>query len=289
MRKLDVSAISISNAMPFKAGTFEHIQFAYQEAIAELGKALFNGNYDPTKVYILSGVINSGSGSNYDVSAGAVFYNGEIFLVDAVAFTISGSNVAVGTITTTFYANGVRADGVDFTDGITRNIHQIRKMVYGPALAGSGDGDFEDLVNLAYRPVGGIGQTVEWLMPGSGSQNSLLATYFDATSLEGIHPLTLGWKIDDGGYFTAAYKAGDTNFGTIGQTGGALDHLIIASEVPKPAGLVPGLDGPRQKPADGGGDPIYYVTGPISGATAATTPLSLIPKNKTKLKITRYY
>ena len=40
----------------------------------------------------------------------------------------------------------------------------------------------------------------------------------------------------------------------------AAAHLLLASEVPTPAGLAPGLDGPHGKPGDGGGNPEYYVT-----------------------------
>ena len=91
--------------MPYKAGTFEHMQLALEEVSAELGKVILNGNYDPDKVYILLGVVNSGSGSDYDISEGSVFFNGEVFLVDAVTFTISGSDVAIGSIVTTYYVN----------------------------------------------------------------------------------------------------------------------------------------------------------------------------------------
>lgn len=152
MRKLDVSAITISNAMPLKSGPFTHLQLAYQEAIAQAIVGWIGSTYDSTKVYRLSGVVNSGSGSNYIISAGAVFFNGEVYLVDTSTFTISGSNVAVGTIVTTYFS-GVEADPQDFTDGVPRNIHQIRKIVYAAALSGSGAGNFDDIVDdpVAHR------------------------------------------------------------------------------------------------------------------------------------------
>lgn len=149
MKKLDLSAISSSNGMPQKSGVLEHIQSAYQEAIAATIKALLGSTtYNAAKAYVLHGVVNSGSGSNYSISAGAIFYNGEVFLVDAATFTITGANVAVGVISTTYYS-ATNADPVIFTDGVSRNIHQIRKIVMQPGLSGSGAADFVDFIYLS--------------------------------------------------------------------------------------------------------------------------------------------
>ncbi|HWB91963.1 MAG TPA: hypothetical protein VG605_08930 [Puia sp.] len=147
MRKLDTSAISSSIGLPVKSGTLQHIQLAYQEALGEIAKAITGSAYDPTKAYILNGCVNSGSGSNYSISAGSIFFNGEVYLVDAASFSISGSNVAVGAFATTFFA-AANADPVQFTDGITRTIHQIRKIVLQPGLSGSGAADYNAWVRL---------------------------------------------------------------------------------------------------------------------------------------------
>lgn len=157
MRKLDVSAINISNGMPLKSGPFTHLQTAYQEAISAAIIGWIGVTYDSTKTYILRGCINSGSGSNYVISSGILFFNGEVYYSDAATFTTSGSNVAVGTITTTYYS-GTEADPVDFTDGTPRNIHQIRKIVFGAALSGSGASDF---VNLLSDPVAHRSEVLE--------------------------------------------------------------------------------------------------------------------------------
>lgn len=148
MRHLDPSAITDTNALPVKAGTLTHLQASYAEAIAEAVKGYIGSAYDPTKVYVLQGCVNSGSGSNYIISAGSVFFNGEVYLVDAATFTITGSNVAVGSIVLSFFAEA-DADPVTFTDGVARNIHQIKKIVYAPALSGAGAGDFSALVHVS--------------------------------------------------------------------------------------------------------------------------------------------
>lgn len=147
MKKLDVSAVTSSIGLPVKSGSLSHVQAAYQEALGELAKAIAGTGYDPTKVYILNGCANTGSGSNYVISAGSVFFNGEVYLVDATSFTISGPNVAVGLRTLTFFT-AANADPVQFTDGITRTIHQIWKIVPQSGLSGSGAGNYLDWVQL---------------------------------------------------------------------------------------------------------------------------------------------
>lgn len=147
MRKLDVSAVTSSIGLPVKSGTLTHVQLAYMEALGEIAKAVTGAAYDPTLVYILNGCVNTGSGSNYIISAGSVFFNGEVYLVDAASFTISGPNVAVGVRAQTFFT-AANADPVQFTDGATRTIHQIWKIVAQAGLSGSGAGNFLNWVQL---------------------------------------------------------------------------------------------------------------------------------------------
>jgi hypothetical protein len=131
MKKLDLSAVTTSIGFPVKHGTMDHIQSAYQEALAALAQSAIGNSYDTTKVYILYGCVATGTDPGARTfTAGAVFYNGEVYLVDAATFTSTGGNVAIGTITTTYFTgNGTDADPVTFTDATARYVHQIRKMV----------------------------------------------------------------------------------------------------------------------------------------------------------------
>lgn len=284
MRKLDISAISTTNAMPVKSGIWEHIQLAYQESIAELGKGLFGSQYDPTKVYILNGCKNTGSGSSYDISAGSVFFNGEVFLVDAATFTISGSNVARAAIETTFYS-GVQADGVEFTDGVSRNIHQIRKAAYGPGLAGSGIGDYANAIDIKYMPQGGIGQTIEWKIP-----SGVIADYFNGSGV-GIHALTLGWEIDDEGVFIVGYQPSDSIFGAVDNTGGERTHTLTADEIPELQVVIPttgyvDINGGANKLVGHANEPLAAdITFNVN--SGGGDPHNNLPPYKVKLKITR--
>jgi len=119
MKKLNLSNISTTVGMPQKSGSLTHIQSAYQEALNSIVRSIISdGIYQSDVGYILHGCVNSGSGLNYNISEGAIFLNGEIYQVPAAVFTATGLQVAVGTITTTYFSDQ-SADPVAFTDGVS--------------------------------------------------------------------------------------------------------------------------------------------------------------------------
>jgi hypothetical protein len=126
---------------PFNKASLEHIQEAFQEVFADLLKGLTD---NAAGVVVLHGCVDSDpDADDYDFSAGAVLYNGEVFQVDA--FTGSdASDVPVLTLSETFRAG----DPVTFSDNNNYNVHAIRKLVWGMATAGSGIADFDELVRF---------------------------------------------------------------------------------------------------------------------------------------------
>lgn len=142
MRKLSVSNITDTVAMPVKGGTLLHLQLAYQEALTAIANNVIGRSSNPSTGYILYGLVNSGSTGSMNVSAGAIYYNGEVFLVDA--FTLTVADTAVANIVTTSYTTN--ADPVLFTDGVARNVHEIRKIVFSDGVSGSGIFDFDDML-----------------------------------------------------------------------------------------------------------------------------------------------
>lgn len=144
MKILDTTDISDTVGMPVKGGTLVFLQDAYKEALLALAKNLIGPNYSDAIGYILFGCINSATPLDYNISAGAIFYNGEVFLVDAVTFTAAGGEVAVASISTDFFTDN--ADPVEFTDGGPRNVHQIRKIAFASGASGSGEFDFADML-----------------------------------------------------------------------------------------------------------------------------------------------
>lgn len=140
MKYLNNAPITDSAEFPFKKGTLQFLQDSHKENLANLLRGIIGSSYNPSNIYVLWGVTNAGTVPVYNIAAGAIFYNGEIFDFDAVSFTASGSNVGVFSIVTTQY--GVDADPVTFTDTVARNVHNIRKIQLAQGASGSGITDY---------------------------------------------------------------------------------------------------------------------------------------------------
>jgi microcystin-dependent protein len=230
MKKLDTSAITASVAFPVKSGTLIHIQNAYTEAISQAIIGQIGAVYDSSKCYILSGLVNSGTLPEYNITAGSVFFNGETFLVDAASGTLTGSNVVTGIVSTTYFA-AANADSVVFTDGQARNVHQIRKISLQPGLAGSGVADFNNF--RIVNPSANLGKGEMKMYVGTISD-------FGADGL-GIAPNVRGWAICDGrngtydmsGRGPMGYDPANAKFNAVGtKTGGEETHTLTIPELP---------------------------------------------------------
>jgi hypothetical protein len=133
MKILNLSDITGAVSMPLKKGTLQFLQDSYGELFKATIIALIGPSYNPGTVYVLYGCVNSGT---YIISEGAVFYNGEIYLVDATSFSVTGTDTAIFAVETTQYTTN--ADPVTFTDSTTHNVHNIRKMDIIAGASGSG-------------------------------------------------------------------------------------------------------------------------------------------------------
>lgn len=141
MKILDVSSITDTSQLPIKRGTLKFLQDAHKEVFNEILIALLSGV--GSFPYVLNGMLNIGSGLNYIISAGSVFdpNTGEVFLCDGNTFTASVGQVAVVSLVTTQYST--YADPVTFTNNVTRNVHNIRKIqVTAGTAGGSGTTDY---------------------------------------------------------------------------------------------------------------------------------------------------
>ena len=160
MKKIDTSSITPIAGMPLKSGGLDHLQSAYQEGIQQMAIPIIGKQYNTTNYFIMQGCKNTGSGSNYIISAGSIYHNNEWFLVDAATFTAGVGQTAVGTITTTFFTSP-NADPTTFTDGVPHNVNVIRKIVFAAGVSGSGDVDFANLVPVGLGIKHYIGTTGE--------------------------------------------------------------------------------------------------------------------------------
>lgn len=236
MRKLKITNITNSAAMPVKSGSFEHIQLAAQEAISASIKCVLDSEFDPSVGYILYGCENSGTGTTYTISEGAVFFDNEVFLVPSASLTTSGSNVVVGQIVTTNYTgNGVNADPVAFTDGNNYNVHEIRQINWVLGLSGSQQFNYNATIFVHKRIKGIIGEIKMWYPTGG-----VIADFFNTITGLSNSPITQGWAIANGsngtvdlrGLVPVGYKSGDSDFGALSSTGGEKTHTLSISEMP---------------------------------------------------------
>lgn len=127
MKKITTDNITTSVGMPIKSGTLQHLQSAYQEALDALARTAL-GAVDPSKIYVLWGCENTGTYPNFIISEGAVYYNGEIYLVPAANITVPYGD-AQAVLDVSYFSAG-NADPVQFTDGISYNVHEIRQIIF---------------------------------------------------------------------------------------------------------------------------------------------------------------
>lgn len=191
MKILDVTNITSAAQMPIKKGTLQFIQDAYKECINAILRGTIGGAYSASTYYILHGCANSGVGSNYVISAGAIFYNGEIYLVDATTFTTTGGQVPVMNVATTQYTTN--ADPVTFTNGVAYDVHDIRKIAITAGTA-SGNEYGVNSNNVFVNYANSTANIIE-----QQGFNSLKTKVFDIT----------GWNMDTTATISQAHGIGD--------------------------------------------------------------------------------
>jgi hypothetical protein len=145
MKILDNSDITNTAQLPIKKGTIAFLQDSHKETVISLFKAMVGSTYNVLTPYVLFGLNDSGSGLSHNISEGAIVILGEIYQVDAVAFTSASGEVPYLNFIVDQYTTD--ADPVTFTDLSIHDVHNIRK--YEIVSATSGDIAFSTLV----RPV----------------------------------------------------------------------------------------------------------------------------------------
>ncbi len=172
MNKIKISDIVDPNIQQgFTGYSVDFLQKASAEQIKNIILALIGSTYDATKVYILWGCVRTGAADGAGsgsaaVSAGAVFFNGEAYTVDAFATAnIAGNNLYSAEATT----DDATADPCPFSDGISRSVHNVRKWLV--AQAGSGSNLVNGWINIYDQwqlVTGGIGFQNSWSDVGGG-------------------------------------------------------------------------------------------------------------------------
>jgi hypothetical protein len=221
MKRLNTSFITSGIGMPIKAGTLDFLQDAHKETAQDILTSVLGFSPDTNTVYILSGCVNSNTAPSYNVSAGVVYYNGEIFRVSAFTFTTTGTDQPYPNIAITQYSTN--ADIVQFTDGTTRNVHDIRSFVVTATSTSTGYPIYGNWLKAGAWIKGDTKEVV--------CNSTYLNTNFDSTGLGRLE--RKGWAImngsngtqNDAGLTVIAYGTGYT---TLEATGGSKNAVLIA-------------------------------------------------------------
>jgi hypothetical protein len=144
MKKVLVTAVTGGVGQPIKSGTVKFMQDSLTELILSTLNAVGGAEIDSSVPTVLYGVQNTGSGSNYVISAGAVLYNGEVYLVPAATFTAGTGAVFV--LVKSYYTDAT-ADPTKLTDGSFQNVHEIRTIEVQDG-SSSTSGYIDDFANL---------------------------------------------------------------------------------------------------------------------------------------------
>ena len=138
MNNIDVSNISDPNqAQPYFGKSLQFHQDATKEALNNLAISMIGASYVTNQVYVLFGCIRTGAvdgaGSGAAaVSAGAIFYNGEVYTVPA----FSTANIAGQNLYSVLTVTDAAFDPSQFSNGVSFNVHNIRQ--WDIVQAGSG-------------------------------------------------------------------------------------------------------------------------------------------------------
>ena len=169
MKKIKTTDISTSAAMPVKQGTLDHLQSAYQEILSVLYLGL-----NPNLLGVVFGCRLTQSGSNWSITAGAVYnaFTSEIYLCDAASGVLGVGENIIGTITTT-NLTAANADPVQFSNGLTYNVHQINKYVWSSGTSGTEFSSFDasrigTFTNIPYDAANMTANVGTWTI-GSGA------------------------------------------------------------------------------------------------------------------------
>jgi len=95
MKKINTSNVSSTARQPFYGRSLQHIQDGYTEALNSICKRLIPG-YTTNDVVILEGLVDTGTaGVDYNISAGSIYYNGEVYQIPATGVLTIAANEAV--------------------------------------------------------------------------------------------------------------------------------------------------------------------------------------------------
>lgn len=132
MKNVLATGITSSSQQPYTKKTHEWYNSMVSEAAEALVKSLIPSSAHTGKLVILNGCELTGTNPSLrTIDEGWVWYDGEIFRVEASEFTTNGLEIGIWSIST-------NADNLIFSDGASKPVTQERTFVMSNGLSGSG-------------------------------------------------------------------------------------------------------------------------------------------------------
>jgi len=137
MKTLDLSAVTPSVGILPQKDTVEHVTSSYLEGVASLAKSMIPISWQTGKLVVLHGCVATGTNPGArTLTAGAVFYNGEVYQVPSASFTTTGSQIGIWTLQDV--NTGTESK---LTDGSDVHVLIDNKFVFAAGSSTSGDFD----------------------------------------------------------------------------------------------------------------------------------------------------
>lgn len=152
--KKRINLTTATRRVPRLGFTEDHILAGTMESLKSIVESTLPKPYVANSMIILTGLVLTGNyvgaGLTYSITAGSVYYNGEIYQVAAASGTISGTNVVLLTIdTSTFNVN----DPVLCTDSSFQYVHRNDIAVISQGVSGTGTKDYSALLDITKKSV----------------------------------------------------------------------------------------------------------------------------------------
>lgn len=179
---------------PISKRSLTHINAAWDELGDQLVRAVRDGNYTTNDVVIMYGcVVTANIPGTSSVTAGAIYYNGRVYYVDAASIS-TPSNTLVWNIDQSY----ISGDPATFSDGSTSNFHLIEKFKLVNAISGSGIANYNGAtIKYLHNPQNG---TLTF-STGWANDNVGAGTVFRMLPFGDVE-LTLDMQISTGGSIT---------------------------------------------------------------------------------------
>ena len=197
------------------------VQEGTRQRFEALLKALTGGT---SQVVVLHGCEVTHSGNHYRMTAGAVYYNGDLYSVPAFPNTeASGGQVPVFIVDEEFTANALHGDNA------FRPTFFNKQMKLQMGAPDSGIANHDGVVKVKDKLEGTL----------TGKENALPARAIIMWS-GNINAIPTGWALCDGtrgtpnlkGRFVVGYDPSESDYNQIGNNGGEKEHTLTIEEMP---------------------------------------------------------